>query len=72
MLLPVSVRVAEGSCLGKSCLLGILCIYYVHACALFPFGFEGWVWELIVLVLDHCLSFYFLYQSSCGCDVWRP
>ena len=24
----------------------------------FPFGFEGRMWDLIVSVLDHCLSFY--------------
>ena len=26
----------------------------------FPFGFEGRIWDLIVSVPDHCLSFYFL------------
>ena len=30
---------------------------YVFSC--FPFGFEGRVWDLIVSVSDHCLSFYF-------------
>ena len=30
MLLPVSIRVAEDSCLGKSCSLDLLCIYYVY------------------------------------------
>ena len=25
----------------------------------FPFGFEGRMWNLIVSVPDHCLSFYF-------------
>ena len=24
----------------------------------FPFGFEGRIWDLIVSVPDHCLSFY--------------
>ena len=28
---------------------------YVFNC--FPFGFEGRMWDLIVSVLDHCLSF---------------
>ena len=23
------------------------------------FGFKGWMWDLIVMVPDHCLSFYF-------------
>ena len=26
----------------------------------FPFGFEGRIWDLIVSVPDHCLSFYFI------------
>ena len=30
---------------------------YVFSC--FPFGFEGRIWDLIVSVPDHCLSFYF-------------
>ena len=29
---------------------------YVFSC--FPFGFEGRMWDLIVSVPDHCLSFY--------------
>ena len=31
----------------------------VCECASFPFGFEGRMWDLVVLVPDHCLSFYF-------------
>ena len=27
-------------------------------CRYFPFGFEGRIWDLIVSVPDHCLSFY--------------
>ena len=27
----------------------------------FPFGFEGRIWDLIVSVPGHCLSFYFEY-----------
>ena len=30
----------------------------------FPFGFEGRMWDLIVSVPDHCLSFYF------ECDIF--
>ena len=29
---------------------------YVFSC--FPFGFEGRMWDLIVSVPDHCLSYY--------------
>ena len=28
-------------------------------CASFPFGFQGGVWNLVVLIPDHCLSIYF-------------
>ena len=34
--------------------------------------FQYRMWDLIVSVPDHCLSFYFAYQSSCGCAVWWP
>ena len=30
----------------------------------FPFGFEGRIWDLIVSVPDHCLSFYFGYRVN--------
>ena len=32
----------------------------VYVFSYFPFGFEGRMWDLIVSVPDHCLSFYFL------------
>ena len=32
----------------------------VYVFSYFPFGFEGRVWDLIVSVPDHCLSFYFV------------
>ena len=31
----------------------------IYAFSYFPFGFEGRIWDLIVSVPDHCLSFYF-------------
>ena len=31
----------------------------VYVFSYFPFGFEGMMWDLIVSVPDHCLSFYF-------------
>ena len=34
----------------------------IYVFSYFPFGFEGMMWDLIVSVPDHCLSFYF--QSS--------
>ena len=37
---------------------------YVFSC--FQFGFEGRMWELIVSVPDHCLSFYFARDHSLG------
>ena len=46
--------------LGKSCSFGlprvpfVICRQFMY----FPFGFEGRMWDLIVSVPDHCLSFY--------------
>ena len=34
----------------------------VYVLSYFPFGFEGRMWDLIVSVPDHCLSFYFPYD----------
>ena len=52
------------TCLGKSCLFGLLRVSnYVFS--YFPFGFKGRMWDLIVSVPDHCLSFYFkILQTS--------
>ena len=32
----------------------------IYVFCYFPFGFEGRIWDLIVSVPDHCLSFYFI------------
>ena len=31
----------------------------------FPFTFESGIWDLIVSVPDHCLSFYFVMKLEC-------
>ena len=36
----------------------------VYVFSYFPFGFEGRMWDLIVSVPDHCLSFYFAIHSD--------
>ena len=41
----------------------LLCVTFVtilsiSACASFPFGFQGGMWDLIVLIPDHWLSIY--------------
>ena len=33
----------------------------IYVFSSFPFGFEGRIWDLIVSVPDHCLSFYFCF-----------
>ena len=52
------------TCLGKSCSFGILCVFRkrlsIFVCLSFPFGFEGGMWDLIILIPDHCLSIYFI------------
>ena len=51
--------------LGKSCSFGLPRVPFVK-CRQFMylvislFGFEGRIWDLIVSVPDHCLSFYFI------------
>ena len=55
--------------LGKSCSFGFPRVPFVD-CRQFmylvisPFGFEGRMWDLIVSVPDHCLSFYFVSEIS--------
>ena len=39
----------------------------IYVFSYFPFGFEGRIWDLIVSVPDHCLSFYF---GLCQNNVW--
>ena len=51
--------------LGKSCSFGFTASAFpklpsIYVFSYFPFGFEGRIWDLIVSVPDHCLSFYFL------------
>ena len=46
---------------GKSCSFGLPRVPFVNCRQFiyFPFGFVGRMWDLIVSVPDHCLSFYF-------------
>ena len=51
--------------LGKSCSFGLPRVPFVNCrqfmyLVIIPFGFEGRMWDLIVSVPDHCLSFYFV------------
>ena len=50
--------------LGKSCSVGLPRLPSFYVLSYFPFGFEGRMWDLIVSVPDHCLSFYFLYGQT--------
>ena len=50
--------------LGKSCSFGLLCMSFMGVCqslcvSFFPFGIEGRMWDVIVLITDHCLPIYF-------------
>ena len=55
--------------LGKSCSFGLPRVSFVN-CGQFMylvislFGFEGRMWDLIVSVPDHCLSFYFSHDMA--------
>ena len=55
--------------LGKSCSFGSSAfrkLSSIYVFSYFPFGFEGRMWDLIVSVSDHCLSFYFSIQPPQG------
>ena len=53
------------TCLRNRCSFGLPRVPFVkwsiYVISYFPFGFEGRMWDLIVSVPDHCLSFYFTY-----------
>ena len=56
------------TCLEKSCSFSLLRVSFVNVysvcmCVSYLFAFEGEMWALILLVLDHCLSFYFDFFS---------
>ena len=44
---------------GKSCSFGLPRVPFVNCCQFMYFGFEGRIWDLIMSVPDHRLSFYF-------------
>ena len=49
----------------------------IYVFSYFPFGFEGRMWDLIVSVPDHCLSFYLeqelvLQESSHKLNAEKP
>ena len=43
----------------RECLSGTEFLSVLYVCASFPFGFDDGMWDLIVLVPGHCLSFYY-------------
>ena len=53
------------TCLGKSCSFSLLCVSFVniyqvsYVCPSFPFGIEVGMWDVIVLIPNHCISIYF-------------
>ena len=51
------------TCFGKSCSFCFSASAFrklssIYVFSYFPFGFEGRIWDLIVSVPEHCLSFY--------------
>ena len=43
----------------------------IYVFSYFPFGFEGRIWDLIVSVPDHCLSFYLTLSRFPQCRDFR-
>ena len=42
----------------------------IYVFSYFPFGFEGRMWDLIVSVPDHCLSYYYVEISCTVFPAW--
>ena len=70
MLLPFSVRVAECPSVWERAVHSVICTCFVGVgqilcvCPSFPFGIEGGMWGVIVLIPDHCLSIYFEHSGK--------
>ena len=61
---PIEVQVADDHLSGKELFIRFTArafrkLLSIYVFSYFPFGFEGKIWDLIVSVPDHCLSFYF-------------
>ena len=53
------------TCLGKTCSFGLLCVFCDDVCQIMCvllslLVFQGGMLDWIILVPDHCLSFYFV------------
>ena len=60
----VNFRLLNGHLFGKELFIrftaSVFCkLPSIYVFSYFPIGFEGRIWDLIVSVPDHCLSFYF-------------
>ena len=58
---------------GKKLLIGftvrVFLERFIIFCMFFPFRCEGGMWDLIVVVPDHCLSLYYTYNAFCKLKV---
>ena len=74
MFLLFLIRLAESSPVWESLLIRFT-VRVLHGrlsiceCDSFLFGFEGGMWDLIVLVPDHCFIFYFLHSAYSKADL---
>ena len=70
MLLPFSIRVAECPPVWARAIHSVNCTCLSWAlvkccvCHSFPFGIESGMWDVIVLVPEHCLSTYFTLRNE--------
>ena len=57
------------TCLGKDLFFGFFCMSFINILSIcvftsFTFGLEGEIWDLLVIIPDHWLSFYFDFEIS--------
>ena len=65
------------ACLGGGCSFCLPRVPFVNCrqfmnLVIYLFGFEGRIWDLVVSVPDHCLSFYFDKLIKFSISTWMP
>ena len=76
MLLLFSIRLAEWPLVWEKAVHSVYlaCFFFFFFfvnCNTFPLGFEGGMWDLIVMIPDHCLSIYMYFTIVEIRECWQ-